>query len=45
MIGDIADVDMADAVSKLQLAQVALQASGQVFASLNSSSLLNVLTK
>ena len=45
LIGDIADVDMAEAVSRLQLAQVALQASGQVFATLNNSSLLDILSR
>jgi flagellar hook-associated protein 3 FlgL len=45
MIGDVVDVDMADAVSRLQLAQVALQASGQVFATLNNTSLLDVLSR
>ncbi len=37
------DVDMAAAVSRLQLAQTALQASANVFATLTGSSLLNVL--
>jgi flagellar hook-associated protein 3 FlgL len=45
MVGDISEVDMAEAVSRLQLAQVALQASGQVFATLNNSSLLNILQR
>jgi flagellar hook-associated protein 3 FlgL len=45
MISDMSDVDMAEAVSRLQLAQVALQASSQVFATLNNSSLLDVLSR
>ena len=40
----ITDVDMGAAVSKLQLAQTALQASAQVFATLKASSLLNILS-
>lgn len=43
MVGDITDVDMADAVTRLQAAQLAVQASAQVFTSLQASSLLNVL--
>lgn len=43
VLGNITDVDMAAAVSKLQLAQTALQASARVFAGLSGSSLLNVL--
>jgi flagellar hook-associated protein 3 FlgL len=39
----ITDVDMGAAVSKLQLSQTALQASAQVFATLSSTSLLNLL--
>lgn len=45
MLGDITDVDMAAAVSRLQLAQTALQASAQVFATLTGASLLNVLSR
>lgn len=45
VVGDIANVDGAEAVSRLQLAQVALQASAQVFATLNNTSLLNVLSQ
>lgn len=45
VLGDITDVDMAAAVSRLQLAQTALQASAQVFATLTGSSLLNVLSR
>lgn len=43
MIGDIADVDMAEALANLQKAQTATQASAHVFQSLQSSSLLNYL--
>jgi len=45
ILGDLTDVDMAAAVSRLQLAQTALQASAQVFATLTGSSLLNVLSR
>jgi len=43
MIGNVADADMAKAASQLSQAQVALQASAQVFSTLKSSSLLNYL--
>lgn len=43
MVGGITDVDMADAVTRLQAAQLAVQASAQVFSTLQASSLLNVL--
>ncbi len=43
MIGNVTDVDMAEAASRLSQAQVALQASAQVFASLQNTSLLNYL--
>jgi flagellar hook-associated protein 3 FlgL len=43
MIGNITSVNMADAVSRLQNAQTAVQASAQVFTALQSSSLLNYL--
>lgn len=43
MIGGITDVDMAEAASNLQAAQVAVQAAAQVFMSLQQSSLLNLL--
>lgn len=43
MVGDIVDVDMADAVTRLEAAKLAVQASAQVFTSLQASSLLNVL--
>ncbi|MBO9709183.1 MAG: flagellin [Caulobacter sp.] len=43
MVGGITDVDMAEAVTRLQAAQLSVQASAQVFASLQNSSLLNVL--
>lgn len=45
IIGDMTDVDMAAAVSRLQLAQTALAASAQVFSTLNGSSLLNALSR
>jgi flagellar hook-associated protein 3 FlgL len=43
MVGGITDVDMADAVTRLESAKLAVQASAQVFSSLQASSLLNVL--
>jgi flagellar hook-associated protein 3 FlgL len=43
VLSGMTDVDMAEAVSKLQLAQTAMQASAQVFSVLQSSSLLNIL--
>ncbi|NQE64587.1 flagellin [Caulobacter sp. RHG1] len=43
MVGGVTDVDMAEAVTRLQAAQLAVQASAQVFSSLQQSSLLNVL--
>ncbi len=43
MMGDITDVDMAEALSRLSQAQVALQASAHIFSSLQDSSLLNYL--
>ena len=43
MVGGITDVDMADAVTRLESAKLAVQASAQVFTSLQASSLLNVL--
>ena len=43
MVGGIVDVDMAEAVTRLEAAQMAVQAAAQVFASLQNSSLLNVL--
>lgn len=42
-IGDLSDVDLAEAVSRLTQAQTAVQASAQVFASLSNTSLLNFL--
>ncbi|MCE3288940.1 MAG: flagellin [Caulobacter sp.] len=42
-IKDIAEVDMAEAISRLEQAQTALQASAQVFATLRGSSLLEML--
>lgn len=43
-LGDLTNVDQAKAATNLTLAQTALQASAQVFASLNNTSLLNVLS-
>jgi flagellar hook-associated protein 3 FlgL len=43
MMGNVTDVDVAEAVSRLQMAQTAVQASAQVFQGLQSSSLLNFL--
>lgn len=43
VVGDITNVDMAEAISRLEMAQTALQASAQVFGTLQASSLLNVL--
>lgn len=43
MIGDVADVDMAEAISNLQMAQFAVQAAAEVFVTLRDSSLLNYL--
>jgi len=43
-LGDLTNVDQAQAATNLQLAQTALQASAQVFASLSNTSLLNVLS-
>ncbi len=43
MIGGITDVDMATAASQLSQSQVALQASAQIFSTLQQSSLLNYL--
>jgi flagellar hook-associated protein 3 FlgL len=43
MVGGITDVDMAEAVTRLEAAKFAVQASAQVFAGLQSSSLLNYL--
>jgi len=45
VLSGITDVDMGAAVSKLQLSQTALQASAQVFSTLSSTSLLNILTR
>ncbi len=43
MIGHITDADMAKAATDLQSAQLSIQASAQVFSSLQGSSLLNYL--
>jgi flagellar hook-associated protein 3 FlgL len=44
VVGNLSDVDMAQVSSQLSQAQVALQASARVFASLQNSSLLNYLS-
>jgi flagellin-like hook-associated protein FlgL len=44
MIGNIADANVAQVSSNLQQAQLAMQASAQVFLALQNSSLLTVLT-
>ena len=44
VVGNISDVDMAQASSQLSQAQVALQASARVFASLQNTSLLSYLS-
>lgn len=43
MMGEITDADMGKAATDLQMAQMSLQASAQVFMALQSSSLLNLL--
>lgn len=43
MIGDITDVDLPAAISRLEMSKVAIQASAQVFGSLRDSSLINYL--
>jgi len=43
MIGGVTDADMTEAATALSQAQIAVQAAAQVFRSLQSSSLLNVL--
>ena len=43
MMGGVTDVDVAEAISRLQQAQIAVQASAQVFQGLQQSSLLNFL--
>jgi len=43
MIGDITDADMAAAVTRLEQAQLSVQAAAQVFTTLKESSLLNLL--
>ncbi len=45
VMAGLTDVDMAEAVSRLQLSQTALQASAQVFAQLQGSSLLTALSR
>ncbi|MDP3175563.1 MAG: flagellin [Phenylobacterium sp.] len=43
MIGDITDVDMAAAISRMQAAQLAVQSAAEVFRTLQESSLINLL--
>ena len=43
MVGGVANVDMAEAISRLQLAQFSVQAAAEVFGTLRDSSLLNFL--
>jgi flagellar hook-associated protein 3 FlgL len=43
MMGDITDANMAEAVTRLEQAQLSVQAAAQVFATLKESSLLNLL--
>lgn len=43
MIGGVTDVDMADAISRLEQARTTVQATAQVFNTLSQSSLLNLL--
>lgn len=43
MIGEITDADMAEAVTRLEQAQLSVQAAAQVFTTLKESSLLNLL--
>lgn len=45
MIGGIANVDMAEAISRMEAAQLAVQASAQVFLTLQNSSLINFLPR
>jgi flagellar hook-associated protein 3 FlgL len=44
LIGNVTDANLAQASTNLQQAQLAIQASGQVFQALNNSSLLSSLT-
>lgn len=43
MVGGVTDVDMAEAISRLEQARTTVQASAQVFNALSQSSLLNLL--
>lgn len=45
VLAGLTDVDMAEAISRLQLAQTAMQASAQAFGTLQGSSLLAVLSR
>ncbi len=44
MVGDITNINMAEAITKLEQAQLSVQAAAQVFQSLQGSSLLNILS-
>ena len=43
MMGEITDVDMAEAVSRLQAAQLSVQSAAEVFRTLSETSLINLL--
>lgn len=43
MVGDLTDADMAEAATRLEQAQISVQAAAQVFMALKESSLLNLL--
>ena len=43
LVGDITDVNLPEAISQLQAAQVSVQAAAQAFKSLQGSSLLAIL--
>ena len=44
MVGDITNINMAEALTKLEQAQLSVQAAAQVFQSLRGSSLLEILS-
>ena len=45
VVASVTEVDMAEAITRLQQAQTAVQASAQVFSTLRESSLLNLLSR
>jgi flagellar hook-associated protein 3 FlgL len=45
MIGGVTDVDMAEAISRLEQARTTVQATAQVFNALTQSSLLTLLSR